>query len=230
MGEPVKSAKKERGTAHLIANIIGVVLCVIFIPVIVLNMILIVRSYADPEKIPTVFGISPVIVMSNSMYPEFAAGDMIFLQTTDPNTLRVGDVICYYAEGDKEAAVTHRIVDTQTQQDGQPAFITRGDANNTEDRIAVTSDMVQGKYVGLSIPGLGNVAIFLQSPLGMVICVVCPLLLLLLWDIARRMLSSRKKAGTEQEMAAELERLRAQVAQGKGNVSESEKDVNGPEM
>ena len=225
MEETAKNSQKKGGAAHLVANIIGAVLCIIFIPVIILNLILIVRSYTEPDKLPMVFGVSPVIVMSGSMYPAFDAGDMIFLQKTDPNTLQVGDVICYYAEGDKEAAVTHRIVEIQ-QQKGQQAFITQGDANNTEDRIAVTSDMVQGKYMGFHIPGLGQVAIFLQSPAGMVVCIICPLLLLLLWDVVRRMLFSRKKAGTAKAMEEELERLRAQVAQKEAEGAESPDAAN----
>ncbi len=212
MGDEARAARSKGGIGHTIITILGSILCIVFIPLIIMNMVLIIRSYTHPDKLPMVFGISPVIVMSGSMYPEFDAGDMIFIQKTDPAALQVGDVICYYPENDKETAVTHRIVEIQSQ-DGQPVFVTRGDANNTEDRIAVTYEMVQGRYMGFYIAGLGNIAVFLQSPAGMVICIVCPLGLLLLWDVVRRALSSRKKGKKAESMEAELERLRAQVAQ-----------------
>lgn len=205
------------GVLHTIVNVLGIILCVIFIPLIILNTVIIVKSYTNSDKLPTVFGISPVIVMSGSMYPEFNAGDMIFIQKTDPTTLQEGDVICYYAEG-PETAVTHRIVEVQ-EQDGERMFITRGDANNTEDRIAVTEDMVQGKYMDFYIAGLGNVAVFLQSPTGMILCIGVPLVLIFLWDVIRRVISSKRSRGTAQAMEEknvameeELARLRAQVA------------------
>lgn len=211
MGETARQPEKKRSVGSLIVNILGAALCVIFIPLIILNTTLIVKSYTDPDKLPMVFGVSPVIVLSGSMVPVFRAGDMIFLKEVDPATLQIDDIICYFAEG-KETAVTHKIVEIQ-EQDGQRVFITKGDANNVEDRIAVTYDMVQGKYTGFYIAGLGDLAIFLQSTAGMVVCIVCPLLLIVLWDVVRRMVSSRKKEGSSKAMEEELERLRAQVAQ-----------------
>ncbi len=212
MGDAVKQPENKTGIGHKIVTVLGVILCLVFIPIIILNMILIIRSYTDPDHLPMVFGFSPVIVMSGSMNPEFYTGDMILLQKTDPDTLEVGDVVCYFAEGDKEAAVTHRIVEIQNQ-DGQRVFIMRGDANSSEDRIGVTPDMIQGKYTGVCFVGVGNIAVFLQSPMGMIICIVCPLVLFVLWDAVRRMIASRKRAGKSNEMQEELERLRAQVAQ-----------------
>lgn len=205
--------EKKSGVGHILANVLGGFLCLIFIPVIICNMILIIRSYQDTEKLPMVFGVSPVIVLSGSMYPTFDAGDMIILEKVDPDEIAEGDVICYFFENDKESAITHRVVEVQEQADGSRIFVTRGDANNTEDRLAVTPDMIQGRYTGVYIAGLGNVAVFLQSPLGMVICIVCPLALIFLWDGVRRGVSSKKRKQATRGMEEELERLRAQVAQ-----------------
>lgn len=213
MARRLKSSATKRDAGYILVNVLGGVLCLIFIPVILCNVILIARSYMDTEKLPMVFGFSPVIVMSGSMYPTFSAGDMILLQETDPTQIEEGDVICYFADNDKNTAITHRVVDIQTGEDGAPVFVTRGDANNVEDRIGVTPEMVQGKYTGFYIAGLGTVAVFLQSPLGMVLCIVCPLALILLWDGIRRVRSSKRRAKTERGMEEELERLRAQVAQ-----------------
>ena len=216
--------EQKRGVGHILANVLGAILCLIFIPVIICNMILIVRSYQDAEKLPTVFGISPVIVMSGSMYPTFEAGDMIILQKVDPNTVEEGDVICFFVDNDKNTATTHRVVDIQTGEDGGPIFVTRGDANNTEDRIAITADMVQGRYTGVVIAGLGNVAVFLQSPMGMVLCIVLPLALIFLWDAIRRGMSSKKRARNARGMEEELERLRAQVAQNEGRTAQDDNE------
>ena len=228
MAEHSERPVAKRGAGHILVNVLGGVLCLIFIPIIICNVILIIRSYQDAEKLPTVFGISPVIVMSGSMYPTFDTGDMIVLQKVDPDTVQEGDVICYFADNDKNTAITHRVVEVQTAEDGSLLFVTRGDANNVEDRVAVTADMVQGRYTGIYLPGLGNVAVFLQSPLGMVVCIVCPLALILLWDGIRRGMSSRKRAKTTRGMEEELQRLREQVSQNEARARQNEaQDDNG---
>lgn len=212
MGEAVQE-KPKASVAQKVLNVVGVVLCVIFIPLIIANLTLIIKTYTSPEKLPSVFGISPVIVLSGSMEPEFAAGDMIFVQKVDTATLKVDDVICYM-EGE-DTAITHRIMEVQ-QQDGKTMYVTQGDANNVFDDTPVAAENVQGKYTGIHIPQLGNLAVFMQTPAGMIIFIVGPLLLFVLWDVIRRMLSGRKGSGKEQELQAELERLRAQVGAANG--------------
>ena len=77
--------KKKRG---LVGTIIGIILCIILIPIIIINIILIVNTYIHPENIPGVFGMRPVIVLSGSMEPEFMSGDLIFIQDGDVEQLR----------------------------------------------------------------------------------------------------------------------------------------------
>ncbi len=220
MEEDVKipqTEEKQKNTAlQTVLNVLGVVLCVVFIPIIVLNVIMIVRSYTQPDKIPSVFGYAPVIVLSGSMSPAFEEGDMIVIQSVDPNTLKVNDVICYMEE---ESAVTHRIIEIQ-QQDGETLYITQGDANNVEDAVPVAAGQVQGKYTGIRLEGWGNFAIYLQSTPGMLIFIGGPILLFILWDLLRRMVQSRKTKGQKQALEEELERLRAQVGG---------QDQNGPQ-
>ncbi len=219
----MEAVKKKSSPLQTVFNVLGVLLCVIFIPIIILNVVMIVRSYTDPDHIPSVFGYSPVIVLSGSMSPAFETGDMIILQKTDPYTLKVNDVICYMEE---ESAVTHRIMEVQ-QQDGAPMYVTRGDANNSEDTTPVLPEQVQGKYTGIRIAGAGNFAIFLQSTPGMLIFIGGPVLLFILWDVVRRVILNRQtkkekkllrqesssKQQEMEEMEKELQRLRAQVGE-----------------
>ena len=50
-----------------LSGIIGGLLCLLFIPVIVINLVLIINSYINPEELPGVLGIKPAIVLSGSM-------------------------------------------------------------------------------------------------------------------------------------------------------------------
>lgn len=181
-------------------------MCIIFIPVIIINLILIVSSYTNPDEIPGVFGVKPAVVLSGSMEPTIQAGDLIFIRETDPNKLQKDDVICYLSSG---KAITHRIADITTGEDGRLQFVTRGDANNAEDQLPVTADQVQGIWKGGRIGGLGNFILFMQSTTGMILFIVCPLLLFFLWDIwHRRRLDKAENARTK-ELEAELNALRA---------------------
>lgn len=196
----------KRGPGGVLVNVIGIILCLIFIPVILINLVLIVKTYTDADRIPSVAGFSPVICLSGSMEPLFSAGDMIVIRETgDPAGLREGDVICYLT-GDN-VAVTHRIVQV-TQSDGQVRYVTQGDANeNAPDQLAVSPDQVQGVYTGIHIPKLGSLAMFMQTTTGMILFIVCPLLILVGWDVLRRSLDAKREKARAQELETRLREL-----------------------
>ncbi len=198
-----KETKKRPG--GVLVNVIGVILCLIFIPIIVVNVVLIVKTYTDADHIPSVAGISPVICLSGSMEPTFSTGDMIFIRRVeDPAALQVGDVICYLT-GEK-IAVTHKIIQV-TELDGQVRYITQGDANNTPDQLAVTPDQIEGVYTGVHIPKLGSLAMFMQTTTGMIVFIICPLLILVAWDVLRRGAEARREKERAQALEARLKEL-----------------------
>ena len=208
----------SKGKQGLFQTVLGAGLCMIFIPVIILNLLLIVSTYLHPETLPGVLGIKPVIVLSGSMEPEIMAGDLIFLHNTDTADLKEGDVICYLISG---KAVTHRIIEVTAGDDGLPRYITRGDANNVEDRLAVREDQIQGIWRGGRIEGLGNKILAMQTPVGMLITILCPLLLFILWDVWFRRREDRKelRRGAEEraQLEAELESVKRQLAGGRSD-------------
>lgn len=194
----------EKETRRIsLPGVTGAVLCMAFIPIILINLVLIASSYINPGELPGVLGIKPAVVMSGSMEPVIETGDMIFIRSTDPGTLKEGDVICYLLSG---KAITHRIVGVTTGEDGQPRYITRGDANNAEDRMPVTSEQVQGIWNGGRIPGLGHKIMAIQTPMGMVLTIICPLLLYIIIDIWLR-----RRADRQQMMQAVMEKARLEA-------------------
>lgn len=195
--------KKKRITP---STVVGIVLCIIFIPIIVINIIMILGSYLHPDELPGVFGVKPVVVLSGSMEPKIQTGDLILIQDTDTTSLKEGDVICYLSSG---KAVTHRIISVSSGENGEPRYVTQGDANNAEDRLPVEPDQVQGVWNGTRVGGLGNFILFMQSPLGMVIFIISPLLLFILWDIWRRRRLDKAEANRTAELEAELASLKS---------------------
>ena len=197
--------KEKNGLLQKIVGAVGIALCVVFVPLLLINVTLIVKSYTSPDKVPDFFGYKPFIVLSGAMEPSIMTGDMVFVKETDPDSLKVGDVIAYKSGS---AVVTHRIVEVKSEN-GETRYVTQGDANNAADQGMVKPADVEGIYQR-RIAGAGNLAMFMQTTTGMILFVVCPLVLFVLWDVIRRQLESRKEMSRTKELEMELERLRAE--------------------
>lgn len=159
--------KKKSGAA---LQILGAVLCVVFGFFLVCNIVIIVKGTLHPETPPTVLGVAPMVVLSGSMSgtaeDHIEVGDLIFTKQADIDELKVGDVVAFM---DGSIVVTHRIVSISADR---TEFVTKGDANNTEDE-PISADQIIGQYSG-RIPKVGDFALFLQKPLGMVIFIGVP--------------------------------------------------------
>ena len=202
-----KDSTGNRDVKHKVLTVIGTILCVILLPILIINCTLIVKSYTS-EEVPDVGGYLPLIVLTDSMYPVIESGDLIICHTEEAENIRVGDVIAFFdPAGNGSSIVTHRVMEV-TEQDGKIAWRTKGDNNNTEDRLLVPADKLVAQYEGTRLAGLGNVALFMQTTPGLIVCVVCPILLLVGYDmIRRRMYEKANKKDTDQ-LLAELEELR----------------------
>nr|WP_294526260.1 signal peptidase I [uncultured Blautia sp.] len=202
--------KEKSSLGHKILTGIGIILCVILIPILVINCTLIIKSYTNKDQVPTISGIFPMIILTDSMYPEFESGDLIICNTAEPEDIKVGDVICFYdPEGNGTTTVTHRVQDVVTDDEGNLAWITKGDANNTEDLPTVPAKNLIGVYK-TRLKGLGNVAMFMQTTQGLIICVICPIILLVAYDVIRRQAYEKSKKKDTDALLAELEALRAE--------------------
>lgn len=124
-------------------------------------------------------GYQPFAVLSGSMEPEYAVGDLIYVKESDPYSLKEGDVITYMLSEDTVS--THRIVGV-VPDEGDPTVIrfrTKGDANDIEDGTLVHYKNVIGKP-HFSLPLLGYVASYISSPPGMYVAMGFGAFLLLL--------------------------------------------------
>jgi len=187
---------------------ISILLCVILIPILVINLTLIVKSFVSPDKVPNFMGYKPFIVLSGSMEPVFASGDLVLVKEVPSDSLKEGDIIAF-REGN--AVVTHRIL-TIAEEDGTRRYVTKGDNNNVEDSIAITDEMIEGVYLQ-KVDGLGNAAMFMQTPLGMIVFIALPLILFILYDIFRRRHYERREKERTREMEEELARMRQKMAE-----------------
>lgn len=99
-----------------------------------------------------------VAVESNSMVPTFSQGDILVLQGTAAQNLKVGDIIVF--SPGQQTPVVHRII--AINQDG--TFQTKGDANNGQLPFerSIAASQIHGKAI-LIIPYLGWLKIGMTS-------------------------------------------------------------------
>lgn len=203
--EPVD--KKQRTL-----TIIGIVLCAILVPILIVNCTLIIKSFINKDEVPDFAGIVPLIVLSDSMYPDIKKGDLIITKAVDPSELVVGDVISFYAAEDNYTTIwTHKIIEV-IDENGELKFKTQGINNPTPDGKLREADKIVGKWSDVRFGGVGNLAMAMQKPGGLIICVVVPILLFVGYDVIRRKMYEKGKTDDVDALRAELEALKAERA------------------
>jgi signal peptidase len=111
------------------------------------------------------------------MKPEFQAGDIIISKKVDVNTLEVGDIITYYSNDPSQTVVTHKIVRFE-EKNNKTYIVTKGINSQNEDSYLVNPANVLGLYK-FSLPKAGFVFQFIRKPLGFILVIIIPLLILL---------------------------------------------------
>jgi signal peptidase len=172
----------EKSGLKKLGHGIGLAICVFLSLIIIINVTMIVKSYLHADKVPDFMGYKPFIVLSGSMEPTILTGDIVLTKTIAAEDIAENDIITFRV--DQDVAVTHRVTEV-VEEDGKISFLTKGDANVGDDAVAVTPDMLEGKYLG-RVGGLGNLAIFLQTPMGLLLFVVTPLCLFIIYDMVVR--------------------------------------------
>ena len=214
-----KKTKSNHSPSQTILSVLGTVLCLILAPILILNVSLIIRSFTAPDEVPRVGKWLPLVVMTDSMYPEIHSGDLIICQVKEAEEVQVRDVISFFdPAGNGTSVVTHRVIEIKNE-DGRIAFITQGDANNTADARPVPAEKLVGVY-HTRIAGVGNVIMFMQTTQGLLLCVVLPIVLLMGYDMLRRRKFEKAKQQDTDDLLRELEELRAQKAKQSDDIQE----------
>lgn len=185
-------------------KIISIIILVIALPILFVNVVILADSALHPEEVPSFFGYKPFIVLSGSMRNVINDGDLVLSKECDTESLKVGDIISFKED---EVVVTHRIIDI-VSENGEKHFITKGDNNDTQDSGFVLADNIEGIFL-FKVSGLGNVAMFLQTPIGMIVALSIPLAILICINISN---SKDSNDDESEKMKKEIERLKKENA------------------
>lgn len=122
----------------------------------------------------------PVTVLSGSMKPTFAPGDMVIVTPEPIRNVRVGQIISYRIPVGDHHVQSHRIVKI-VRGGAHPIVRTKGDANNTVDPWNAELHGTTVWRVRGVVPKLGWAVFWFRSPLMHSLTVLlAPLLLALL--------------------------------------------------
>lgn len=197
--EEAISEGKPKSKVRLAVNIIVDVILVLAILMAILATYTSFVSHSG-SGVANIFGYTPFSVQTESMYPTFEPGDLIFSKKAsseelrkleiseydeDGNLIKAGDIITYWTNiNGQQVLNTHRVVGIYDAGD-HIIFETKGDGNTMVDSLTVHEAYVVGVYTGTKWSGMGKVFDFLQTSTGFLVCVVLPIALFFIFNLVQ---------------------------------------------
>lgn len=127
------------------------------------------------SALPIPGGIKAFVVQSGSMEPAVKTGSVVVVKPV--SNYQVGDIITFGPFSKIKPPTTHRIVEIKNDS-GRPVYITKGDANNSQDMREVRGRDVIGKTL-FSMPYIGYGVAAAKKPIGFAVLVILPALILM---------------------------------------------------
>jgi len=139
------------------------------------------------------FGWRVDTVFSGSMEPELKLGSVVVTRPVAMEEIKAGDIITFYSPL-AERVTSHRVI--AVEESSALHFLTKGDANGDADPVLVPAQNVVGK-VWLHIPWLGYFTQFVKTPLGLLLTLCLPGLVVIVMEIGniRRLLTEGRLRG-----------------------------------
>lgn len=136
-------------------------------------------------------GFEVKIVQSGSMEPALKTGAVVLVKQSP--TYAVDDIITFTTTN-SNTPTTHRLIASELKE-GQLQFTTKGDANDSADVEPVTEGQIIGKTI-FHVPYLGFLLDFARQPLGFILLIVLPALVVIYEEAINIVRSFRSKEKT----------------------------------
>ena len=132
-------------------------------------------------------------IVSESMMPVYAIGDVLLSKTTELKDIKVGDDVVYNGEKGSFAGkiVTHRVIKIDNKEGGELVFHTQGVANTEEDP-EVSGKQIMGVIVG-KVPILSQIAKVAQNLYSFYFVIFIPMAVLICLEVRKGIIRFIKK-------------------------------------
>ena len=141
---------------------------------IILLMMAAVLTFLAPH-----FGWRVDVVFSGSMEPELKVGGVVVTRPVEAEDIKIGDTITFYSPL-SEKPTSHRVI--AVEGGSSLYFQTNGDASEDADPFIVPAQDVVGK-ICLHLPYFGYIAQFVKTPLGLLLTLCLPGLIIIIMEI-----------------------------------------------
>lgn len=111
-----------------------------------------------------------MVVQSGSMEPAIKTGSVVVVKPL--KNYQIGDVITFSDVYKTETPISHRITEVKITE-GKYYYITKGDANKSNDPKEVSLDNVIGKVL-FNVPYLGFLVQGARKPIGFALLIIIP--------------------------------------------------------
>lgn len=245
-------------------KIIGNVLLYFIIAITIFILVITITSKKDSDGAATVFGYQLRFVQSDSM-EECSLTDVsdyeiksirvkscIFVKVVPESEeeknewykqLKVGDVLTFKYEYDKQETITHRIVNIEEKPTGGYLITLEGDNKDADINLLQQTidtsledspNYIIGKVTGQSYL-LGLLVYALQTPVCVVCLIIIPCLIIIVFEVIKvvKVFSKDKKDKLQEEkrkQTEEIEELKRQIEELKNKNKESNYSKEGDKI
>jgi len=157
-------------------------------------------------------------VLSGSMEPAIKTGSIVVVKPAD--SYKINQVITFTNPSRKNEPITHRIVEMEVIE-GNPLYITQGDANNAPDQQKVQPREIIGRLL-LDIPYLGYTVETAKKPFGFMLIIVVPAVIIIydefrkIWREIKKLRNKKKDNQQDQK----IEKLEEEVDELEDKIKE----------
>lgn len=170
------------GCKNKMKKIFNTIYYIIIGAIVFIALLVIISSF------PITGNIKMLSVLSGSMEPKIHTGSVVVIKPIP--IYKVGDIITYGKNTKTDIPTTHRITEMKAVE-GSMLYKTKGDANNAEDSKEIGEKEVMGKVL-FSIPYLGYIVDFVKKPVGLMLVIVIPAVIVI-YDELRKIGKEIKK-------------------------------------
>ncbi|MFA5154113.1 MAG: signal peptidase I [Clostridia bacterium] len=191
---------------------------------IVFAFIILIAVLLIVSVLPITGNIKFLTVLSGSMEPAVKTGSIVL--TKPVSDYKIGDIITFGPTTKTTPPTTHRIAEIKVVG-GEPVYITKGDANNSVDSREIKKADIIGKTI-IKVPYLGYVIDFVRKPIGFVLIIVVPAVVIIndeirkIWKEIMRLKKKRKEKDIKQD--EEINELKNEIKKVEEELKENEVD------
>ena len=151
-------------------KMISIISCLFLALVIVITIGVVLDKMRG--EVPDVFGFSVLHITTGSMEDEIMENSYVLIQKCKADDVVEGDIITFFSPDPSIYGMlnTHRVVSVK-EENGERVFITKGDANLTEDTYPVPAERLVGRYV-TNLTLITSLTSFFQTRASLIVIVI----------------------------------------------------------